>query len=107
MFPIQDSVHSRSVPVVTRALILTNALVFFFELMLPPHGIAKLVEVEFPAAFRAARFGESAQVVSAKRTQHVGCVRSQGLGGFHDLSVYRGDMDDDFKSGISNFKFEI
>src|SRR5260370_16842265 len=39
MFPIQDSVHSRSVPVVTRALIFVNALVFFFELMLPPHGI--------------------------------------------------------------------
>ncbi len=35
MFPIQDSVHTRSVPVVTRALILINALVFFFELMRP------------------------------------------------------------------------
>jgi len=35
MFPIQDSVPSRSVPVVTRGLILTNALVFFFELALP------------------------------------------------------------------------
>ena len=42
MFPIQDSVHSRSVPVVTRALILTNALVFFFELMLPRHGIEEI-----------------------------------------------------------------
>src|SRR6266436_3761644 len=42
MFPIQDSVHSRSVPVMTRALILVNALVFFFELMLPPHGIDQL-----------------------------------------------------------------
>src|SRR6266566_4077001 len=39
MFPIQDSVHSRSVPLMTRALIFINALVFFFELMLPPHGI--------------------------------------------------------------------
>jgi membrane associated rhomboid family serine protease len=39
MFPIQDSVPSRSVPVVIRALILINALVFFFELMLPQHGI--------------------------------------------------------------------
>src|SRR5207248_10547996 len=39
MFPIQDSVPSRSVPVVTRALILINVLVFFFELMLPRHGL--------------------------------------------------------------------
>ena len=39
MFPIQHSVPSRSEPVVTRALILISALVFFFELMLPPHGI--------------------------------------------------------------------
>src|SRR5438128_5167327 len=35
MFPLQDSVPSRSVPVVTRALILINVLVFFFELALP------------------------------------------------------------------------
>jgi membrane associated rhomboid family serine protease len=42
MFPIQDSVHSRSVPVVTRALIFINVLVFFFELMLPPHGIDQI-----------------------------------------------------------------
>src|SRR6266516_5452467 len=39
MFPIQDSVPLRSVPVVTHALIFINAIVFFFELMLPPHGI--------------------------------------------------------------------
>src|SRR2546423_12616704 len=39
MFPIRDSVRSRSVPVVTRALILINVLVFFFELMLPRHGL--------------------------------------------------------------------
>jgi membrane associated rhomboid family serine protease len=32
VFPIQDSVPSRSVPVVTRALILVNVIVFFFEL---------------------------------------------------------------------------
>src|SRR4051812_1646715 len=61
--------------------------------MFPPRRIGQLVPIEFPAAFRAARFGESAQVVSAKRTQHVGCVRSLGLGGFHGVLVYRGDMD--------------
>ena len=43
MFPIQDSVPSRSVPVVTRALILINVLVFFFELMLPRHGLEQIV----------------------------------------------------------------
>src|SRR6266513_723208 len=42
MFPIQDSVPSRSVPVVTHALILLNVLVFFFELMLPRHGVEQL-----------------------------------------------------------------
>src|SRR5438445_7452456 len=42
MFPIQDSVPRRSVPVVTHALILINALVFFFELMLPRHGVEQL-----------------------------------------------------------------
>src|SRR5258708_20757763 len=43
MFPIQDSVRSRSVLVVTRALILINVLVFFFELMLPRHGLEQIV----------------------------------------------------------------
>jgi membrane associated rhomboid family serine protease len=43
MFPIQDSVPSRSVPVVTRALILINVLVFFFELMLPRQGLEQIV----------------------------------------------------------------
>ena len=42
MFPIQDSVPRRAVPVVTHALILINALVFFFELMLRPHGVEQL-----------------------------------------------------------------
>src|SRR6266496_4773275 len=42
MFPIQDSVPSRSVPVVTRALILINAVVFFFELMLPRQGVEQI-----------------------------------------------------------------
>lgn len=38
MIPIRDSIPSRTVPVVTRALILINALVFFFELALPPQA---------------------------------------------------------------------
>jgi len=42
MFPIQDSVPSRSVPVVTRALIFINVIVFFFELMLPQQSIEQL-----------------------------------------------------------------
>src|SRR2546423_14673344 len=43
MFPIQDSVPSRSVPVVTRTIIFVNALVFFFELMLPQRGVEQIV----------------------------------------------------------------
>jgi len=42
MFPIKDSVPSLSVPVVTRALILINVLVFFFELMLPQQSIEQV-----------------------------------------------------------------
>ena len=42
MFPIQDSVPSRSVPVVTRALVLINVIVFFFELMLPHGSVEQL-----------------------------------------------------------------
>ena len=42
MFPIQDSVPSRSVPVMTRALILINAIVFFFELSLPQASVEQL-----------------------------------------------------------------
>jgi membrane associated rhomboid family serine protease len=45
MFPIQDSVPTRSVPVVTRALILINVLVFFFELTLPRQGVELLFYV--------------------------------------------------------------
>jgi len=39
MFPLRDSVPTRSVPVVTRALILINAIVFFFELALPQEAL--------------------------------------------------------------------
>lgn len=42
MFPIRDSVPSRSVPVVTRALILVNVLVFLFELALPEQGVERV-----------------------------------------------------------------
>src|SRR5205823_3551786 len=42
MFPIKDSVPSRSVPVVTRALILINVMVFFFELMLPQQSVEQI-----------------------------------------------------------------
>src|SRR5437764_6084003 len=42
MFPIKDSVPSHSVPVVTRALILINVLVFFFVLMLPQQSVEQI-----------------------------------------------------------------
>src|SRR6266478_7534472 len=42
MFPIHDSVPSRSVPVMTRTLILINTLVFFFELGLPQQSVVQL-----------------------------------------------------------------
>jgi membrane associated rhomboid family serine protease len=43
MFPIRDSVPSLSVPVVTRALIFINVLVFFFELTLPRESLEHFV----------------------------------------------------------------
>jgi membrane associated rhomboid family serine protease len=39
MFPIQDSVPNRSVPMMTRTLILINVIVFFFELALPQDAV--------------------------------------------------------------------
>lgn len=42
MIPIRDSIPSRSVPLVTRGLILMNALVFFYELALPDKSLASL-----------------------------------------------------------------
>ena len=45
MFPIQDSVPTRSVPVVTRALILINVIIFFFELTLPRQSVELLFYV--------------------------------------------------------------
>ena len=54
MFPIQDSVPSRSVPVVTRALILINAIVFFFELLLPQASVEQLFYL-FGIAFDRSR----------------------------------------------------
>jgi membrane associated rhomboid family serine protease len=45
MFPVQDSVPTRSVPVVTRALILINVIIFFFELTLPRQSVELLFYV--------------------------------------------------------------
>ena len=42
MFPIKDSIPSRSVPVATRALILINFVVFFFELGLSNESLERV-----------------------------------------------------------------
>jgi membrane associated rhomboid family serine protease len=42
MIPIRDSTPSRTAPVVTRVLILINALVFFYELTLPDKSLENL-----------------------------------------------------------------
>jgi membrane associated rhomboid family serine protease len=42
VFPILDSVPTRSVPVVTRTLILINVIVFFFELTLPKGAVEQV-----------------------------------------------------------------
>src|SRR5882762_2868083 len=43
MIPVRDSIPIRTVPVVTRTLILFNALVFLFELALPPEALERFV----------------------------------------------------------------
>jgi membrane associated rhomboid family serine protease len=43
MFPIRDSVPSRSVPIAMRMVILVNVIVFFFELMVPHQSLEQLV----------------------------------------------------------------
>src|SRR6266850_5291293 len=43
MFPIQDTVQSRGVPLVTWAIILLNGLVFLYELSLPPEQLEHLL----------------------------------------------------------------
>src|SRR5947209_10919575 len=45
MFPIKDSVPSHSVPVVTRALILINFLVFFSAPMLPQQSVEQIFDL--------------------------------------------------------------
>jgi membrane associated rhomboid family serine protease len=45
MIPIQDTVQSRSVPLVTWGIILLNGLVFLYELSLPPERLEALIGV--------------------------------------------------------------
>lgn len=42
MLPLRDSIPSRTTPLVTRGLILVNALVFFFELALTPEALQQV-----------------------------------------------------------------
>jgi membrane associated rhomboid family serine protease len=43
MFPLKDTVQSRGVPVMTWGIILLNALVFLYELSLPPEQLERLI----------------------------------------------------------------
>ncbi|NPV76661.1 MAG: rhomboid family intramembrane serine protease [Anaerolineae bacterium] len=43
MFPIRDTIRSRSFPIITLLLIAVNALVFFFELSLSPASLERFV----------------------------------------------------------------
>jgi membrane associated rhomboid family serine protease len=45
MIPLRDSVPTRTVPVVTRSLILLNVIAFFFELAFPPDAREQLVYI--------------------------------------------------------------
>ncbi len=43
MFPLKDTIRSRSFPIVTWLIIVANVLVFFFELSLSPQGLSRLI----------------------------------------------------------------
>jgi len=43
MFPIRDTIRSRSVPIVNYLIILANVLVFFYELNLPPYRLDQFI----------------------------------------------------------------
>lgn len=45
MFPLKDTIRSRSFPIVTWLIIIANILVFFFELSLSPQGLTRLIGV--------------------------------------------------------------
>jgi membrane associated rhomboid family serine protease len=61
MIPIRDSVPSRSVPIVTRALILINVIVFFFELTFSQEGVEQLFYLFglVPARFTHPKWAEA------------------------------------------------
>lgn len=60
MFPLSDTVPRRSVPLVTFGLILANALIFFFELSLPPELLTRLFYIfgMVPARFTDPAWGQ-------------------------------------------------
>jgi membrane associated rhomboid family serine protease len=58
MFPIQDTVQSRSIPLATWGLILVNGMVFFQELTLPPKQLEQLIAL---LGLVPARLGSDAQ----------------------------------------------
>jgi len=68
MIPIQDSVPSRSVPVVTRTLILINVVVFFFELGLPREAVEQMF---YLFGLVPARFGELGLRVGSDMPENV------------------------------------
>lgn len=45
MFPIRDTIPARNPPIVTWLLILTNGVIFLFELMLPPRALPEFFYV--------------------------------------------------------------
>jgi membrane associated rhomboid family serine protease len=58
MFPLMDTVQSRSVPLVTWAIILLNGVVFLYELSLPPEYLEAVVA---EAGMIPARLGSEPQ----------------------------------------------
>ena len=57
MFPLQDTIPSRSVPLVTWTIIFINTIAFFYELLIPADELERFVSL---VGFVPARFADDA-----------------------------------------------
>ena len=57
MFPLQDTIPSRSVPLVTWTIIFINTIAFFYELSIPADELERFVSL---VGFVPARFADDA-----------------------------------------------
>lgn len=79
MFPLRDTVRSRSVPIVNYLIIATNVFIFFFEVSLGPVGLDRLIRAValVPRSF-VAHPGAGLATVFASMFLHAGWLHLTG-----------------------------